>query len=136
MPLLIKGSHSALPTSLSNYIYSPCSYLQSKLIFFDDFSIVCKWRKPGSLSFTRASSHFSLFPLLYRISQLPGILSTAFTYALPRLLGSTFHFFITGIIKDILYTIFHNCILQVFLASSMGSYTAVKSFLYNFRGVI
>lgn len=135
-PLLIKGSHSDLATSFSNYIYFLCSYLQSKLKFFHDFFIACKWRKPGTLSFPRTSSPFSPFPLVHRVSQLPGTPPTAFTYAFPRLLGNTFNFFVTGMIKDFLYVFLHHCSPQVFLASSMGSYRAVKCFLYNFHGVI
>lgn len=107
MTLFIKGSHSDLPNNLSNYVFSPCSYFQSKIKFFNDFFNVCKWRKPGTLLFPRISSHFVSFLLLHRISQLPGIFSTTFTSAFTRLLGSTFHFFIIGMIKDILYASLH-----------------------------
>lgn len=119
----MKVSHCDLSTSLSNYIYSPCFYLQSRLKFFPDFSNVWKWRKPGTL-ISQNPFAFSSFLLLHRTSQLLGLLSTAFTYAFtyafPRVLGSIFYFFITRTTKDLLYVFLHSCSSQVFLTSTQA----------------
>lgn len=94
-PLLIKGSHSDLATSFSNYVYFLCSYLQSKLKFFYDFFIACKWRKPGIFISQNLFTFFPL-PFIAQSKSTPWHTSYCFYLCFPQAFRKHFQFLCYG----------------------------------------